>query len=206
MVTWLIEYLTTSAGAWSYPLVFLLVVLDASLFLGFLLPGEAPVIVGGVLAGRGVISLWGIGGVVAGAAFIGDSFGYLLGKWVGVERAVKWGCKAGVTEERMKRAEKFLDAHGGKSVFAGRFASVFRPVVPFAAGATGMSYRRFALFNLPAGLVWATVFIGLGYWAGEHWQQVARWVDRAGWVVVILVAAFFVSKWMKSRSAVQPNK
>lgn len=88
MVTWLINYLTASAGAWTYPLVFVLVVLDASLFLGFLLPGEAPVLVGGVLAGRGVINLWGIGATVVAGAVAGDSLGYCLGKWLGKERAV----------------------------------------------------------------------------------------------------------------------
>jgi len=36
------EYLTTGAGEWSYPLVFLLVVLDASLFWGFLLTNFIP--------------------------------------------------------------------------------------------------------------------------------------------------------------------
>jgi len=49
MVTWLIDYLTASAGVWTYPLVMLLVALDGLLFLGCLLPGEAPLIVGGCL-------------------------------------------------------------------------------------------------------------------------------------------------------------
>ncbi len=73
MFSWLVDYLATSAGGWTYPVVLLLVILDASLFLGFLLPGEAPLIVGGVLAGRGAISLWGIGMIALIGAFVGDS-------------------------------------------------------------------------------------------------------------------------------------
>lgn len=200
MVTWLIDYLM-SAGAWVYPLVSLLVVLDASLFLGFLLPGEAPVIVGGVLAGRDTLNLWGIGAVVALSAIAGDSLSYLLGNWIGEERAVKWGQHIGVTQERMKRADDFFKRHGGKAVFAGRFASVFRPIVPFVAGATAMPYSRFLVFNAPAGIVWASLFVGLGYWAGEQWRDIAKWVDRIGWVFIAALAAFLIVRWLKNRKA-----
>lgn len=199
MFSWIVDYLADSAGVWTYPLVLLLVILDASLFLGFLLPGEAPIIVGGVLAGRGVVNLWAMGACAVMGAIIGDSFSYLLGKWIGEDRAVRWGHRIGITEERMSRADDFLGRHGGQAAFAGRFASVFRPVVPFVAGATGMDYRRFLLFNAPAGLVWAGVFVGLGYWVGEEWRSVARWFDRAGWFLVAALGAFLIVRWLKNR-------
>ncbi len=63
-----------------------------------------------------------------------------------------------------------------------------------------MTYQRFALFNLPAGVVWASLFIALGYWAGEQWQTVARWVNRVGWLIVIAVIVFVAVKWAKGRS------
>ena len=199
MITWLIDYLTNTSGIWTYVLVFVFVFLDASLFLGFILPGEAPVLVGGVLAGRGSISLWGIGLCVAAAAIAGDSFGYFFGSWIGRDRAVRWGKHFGVTDEKMSKAAEFFESHGGKAVFIGRFASVFRAFVPFIAGTTGMKYRRFIIYNAPAGFVWAIIFIGLGYWAGNEWRQIARWVDRAGWVFIIIVLIFFIAKWWKSR-------
>jgi hypothetical protein len=79
------------------------------------------------------------------------------------------------------------------------FASVFRPVMPFVAGAARMPYGRFLAFNAPAGLVWAAVFVGLGFWAGEEWRAVARWVDRAGWVFIVGVVVGLGAKWLKGR-------
>lgn len=199
MFSWLINYLTMSAGVWTYPLVFLLVLLDASLFVGFLLPGEAPALVGGVLAGRGMVNLWGIGALAALGAVAGDSASYWLGRWLGVRFAKRWGPKVGVTSESVTRAEMFFEAHRRKAVFLGRFASVFRPVVPFIAGATRMSYRKFVAFNAPAGVVWASLFVGLGFWAGEEWRAVARWVDRVGWVFIGGVVIILGVKWLKGR-------
>lgn len=198
MFTWLIDYLTAGAGGWTYPLVFLLVALDASLFVGFLLPGEAPVLLGGVLAGRGAVNLWGLGALAALGSIVGDSAGYWLGRWLGIRFAERWGKRVGVTRERVAHAKKFFSAHGRKTVFLGRFASVFRSVIPFVAGATGMPYGRFFAFNAPAGLVWATVFVGLGFWAGEEWRVVARWVDGVGWFVLLTFGAFVGIRFLKS--------
>jgi membrane-associated protein len=62
-----------------------------------------------------------------------------------------------------------------------------------------MPYGRFLAFNAPAGLVWAVVFVGLGFWAGEEWRAVARWVDRAGWVFIVGVVVGLGAKWLKGR-------
>jgi hypothetical protein len=76
MFTWLIDYLTVGVGGWTYPLAFLLVALDALLFVGFLLPGEAPVLLGGgTQSGQPL----GIGALAALGSIVGDSAGYWLG-------------------------------------------------------------------------------------------------------------------------------
>jgi undecaprenyl-diphosphatase len=119
VLTWLVDSLAESHGAVSYALVFAFVFADASLFVGFLLPGEAPEIVGGVLGGRGEVSIWLIGACAASAAAVGDCATYWLGRWLGSARAVRWGKRFGVTEERLDRAKAFLHTHGRKGSSAG---------------------------------------------------------------------------------------
>lgn len=64
-------------------LVFALPALEASIFLGFVFPGETAVVLGGVLAAEGKVPVWLVGAVAAAGAIVGDSVGY----WVGA----RWG-------------------------------------------------------------------------------------------------------------------
>lgn len=199
MTHWLVQTLINSAGVWTYPLAFVLVFLDASVFLGFIMPGEAPAIVGGVLAGAGSISFIIIWATIAVAAVCGDSLSYAIGKWIGRERAVRHGRRVGVTDERFDRAEGFFDDHGGKSIFLGRFASVFRPIIPMVAGATRYPFRKFLVYNIPAGIAWGGIFTALGLWAGENWEKMATWVDRFGWVIGLAIFCFIIYRIIKHR-------
>jgi undecaprenyl-diphosphatase len=178
VLSWLVETLAGTRGAVSYALVFAFVFADASLFMGFLLPGEAPAIVGGVLGGRRAASPWLMAATAAAGAAAGDCATYWIGRWLGEARAVRWGRRFGVTGERLERADGFLRAHGRMAVFGGRFASVLRAAVPLAAGVTGMRFARFLSASVPAAVVWASLFTGVGYAAGDNWQNVAHLADR----------------------------
>lgn len=130
---WLVDYLTAGVGGWTYPLAFLLVALTPRCSWGFCSPAKrryCSAAFGGVLAGRGAVNLWGIGALAALGSIVGDSAGYWLGRWLGIRFAERWGKRVGVTRERVAHAKKFFSAHGRKTVFLGRFASVFRSVIP----------------------------------------------------------------------------
>jgi membrane protein DedA with SNARE-associated domain len=44
-------------------------------------------------------------------------------------------------------AQTFLTRHGGTAMLTGRFVGVIRAFLPFAAGASGMPYRRFFFYS-----------------------------------------------------------
>jgi len=84
--------------------------------------------------------------VAAAGAIVGDSIGYEIGRHFGnALQASRLGRKVGA--ERWQRAETYLEAKGGRAIFAGRFVGVLRALVPAVAGATRMPYRRFLVWN-----------------------------------------------------------
>src|SRR5438093_2256124 len=61
-------------------LVFALPALEASAFVGFVFPGEIAVLLGGVLAFQGRISLPAAIGAAVLGAIVGDTAGYFIGR------------------------------------------------------------------------------------------------------------------------------
>ena len=162
-----LEELLTSVGAtlgdWTYLLVGGRAFLEPGACVGLIAPGETAMVVGGVVAGQGVISLVTLIGIAWFAAAMGDLVSYELGRRLGREFIVKHGPRFGMNAERLAMVEKFFDKHGGKAIFIGRFVGIVRAVAPFLAGSSGMPLRRFLPYDILGAGLWATTFIMLGY-------------------------------------------
>ena len=165
-------------GQWAYLAIFLVVSLESAAFLGFFMPGEALVFLGGFLASRGVLDVRLLIPLVAVAAILGDSIGYELGRLLQKSGFLRYGRRLGLREEHWKRLDDFFQRHGGKTVFLARFSAFFRILVPFFAGAARLNYLHFLLFNVLGGITWAAGSVAIGYWAGASWQVVGHWIGR----------------------------
>jgi undecaprenyl-diphosphatase len=188
-VTSLIEHILSLHGWPALLIVFAVPALESSVFLGFVFPGETALILGGVLASYGRVSLWQV--LVAGisGAIIGDSAGYLVGREFGRRLLAIRPVRRVVKPERIGRAEEYLARRGGRAVFFGRFTAALRALVPGLAGVARMPYRVFLPFNVAGGVIWGTIMVLLGYLAGASWKRVAGYATQVGialFAVVIL--------------------
>jgi membrane protein DedA with SNARE-associated domain len=201
-VTGIVEHLL-SAPAWvALLVVFALPALESSAFLGFAFPGETAVILGGVYAGQGRLSVLAVAAAAIAGAVAGDAVGYLVGR--------RWGrwlldstLGRFVKVEHLDRAQLALARRGGWSVFLGRFTVVLRVMIPGLAGMSGMAYPKFALANVTGGVAWALVMVLIGYVAGNSWHTLAHLVSTAGAVltVALLVLLVVVVKLRRRRAA-----
>jgi len=173
-------------------LVGLLVFGESAFFLGFVLPGETAVLLGGFLASTGRVSVVALAVVVVLAAIAGDSVGYEVGRKLGPRMLRTKLLRR--HDHRVDRAKQFLDGRGAPAVFLGRFTAFLRAVVPGLAGLSNMRYRRFLLYNAIGGLVWGLLCVVAGYVAGSSYSTVASRLGQGGAVVigVVLLVAFFV--------------
>jgi undecaprenyl-diphosphatase len=187
------------AGGWGYLLVFAGATLESAAFLGFLVPGETLVIVSGVLASVGLFDLTELIVVVALGAIVGDNVSYQLGRRLGRDWLLRHGGRVGLHAKRLERVERVYERYGGPAVTFGRFVGFLRPLVPFVAGAARMPYARFIGFNVFACVAWAVVTVLLGYFVGESWHLVERWIGRTALVATALVAAIAVALWLLRR-------
>lgn len=174
-----------------YLVVFALVFAEDAIFIGFVIPGETAAVLAGVASSLGTTSFALSVVLVVAAAILGDSVGYEVGKHVFGPRILD-GRLLGKHRHKLARAEDFLQRRGGSAVFLGRFTAFFRAMMPALAGAAGMPYRTFLLWNALGGIIWGTLFVTIGHVAGTSYKAVEEKVGRGlafGVVGVVIVAA-----------------
>ncbi|WP_285314493.1 DedA family protein [Pseudarthrobacter sp. fls2-241-R2A-168] len=177
----------------AYIAVFCLVFAEDAFFIGFVIPGETAAVLGGVVASRGEVQLGIMMVLVIGAAIVGDSVGYEVGKHLGtrIMRAKALRRHSG----RLENAQDFLRRRGGSAVFLGRFTAFFRAVMPALAGTSRMPYGRFLAYNAAGGIIWGIGFVLLGFLAGNSYEAVAKAAGRDLAVVVAIVAVAALIAW-----------
>lgn len=188
-----INRLLTALGAWSPLVVFGLAAGESAAFLGLFLPGEVTVILGGVLAGAGVVPLWVMLVASVLGAVAGDSVGFWLGSRFGPSMLRRPGLAR--FSDRLEAAQASLARRGWWALVVARFTSFLRAVVPFAAGMASMPYRRFIVGNVIGGVLWASMLTLVGFVAGDRWTAVEHWLARGGLILAGVVVALGVIVW-----------
>jgi len=157
---------------WSYLIIFGIAVVDAFFPV---VPSETLVVIGGSLAASGDLVLILV--VLAGAtgAVIGDNISYWIGHFVG-ERTVKRLFRTEKWHRRLEWAEQTLDERGAYIILIARFIPGGRTAVTFSAGyVQTFPWRRFIVYDITAGILWATYAASLGYFGGKTFEDHPFW-------------------------------
>jgi undecaprenyl-diphosphatase len=185
----LIEDLAKALGRWTYALVAGLAFLETGAFVGLIAPGEFTVILGGVIAGQGEISVMVLLALTWLAAFLGDTTSFVIGSRLGRGFLERHGPRVKITPERLAQVEGYFARHGGKTILIGRFIGLVRALAPFIAGSSKMPYRRFAPYSVIGTGLWAATFVLLGFFFWHSFEEVAGIAGRATIAFGILVGA-----------------
>lgn len=193
MVGWINDHILILSGWAAIAVVFLLPALESSIFLGFVLPGETAVVIGGVLAYQHKVSLAGVLIAAVAGAVVGDSVGFEVGRRWGDALLRRIPARF-IKPEHVAQGKESINRLGGRAVFAGRWVSVLRALVPGLCGTSRMRYRTFLLWNALGGLTWAVGYTLLGYLAGSAWERVEHYSSVVSYVLlgVVIVAVVVV--------------
>lgn len=173
---------------------------EAAFFLGLVTPGELAMVVGGVLAHRGQVGLGGVAAAAAAGTVLGNVTGYWLGRGWGA-RVLSLGPVRRLAGGSMESARDFFRRRGEWAIVLGKLVSYVRVFVPFLAGASGLSFRRFLVYDFPSGVAWSVAWVLAGLALGESWRVLQEVAGPAAFLVLVLFLVALAIRWAAVRVA-----
>lgn len=136
------------------------------------------------------------------AWIVWDTVAYKVGryKWESIMRhywPTFW-----LTEEWTAKLKKMTHEHAHWALFASKWNSYTRGMLPFIAGSSHMNFREFMLYNVLWSIVYWVVIVVLSSLFIWHYEKVVPYV-RWIWLAVIgIVSIWYIIKYYKNGSKI----
>ncbi|MFA5331459.1 MAG: VTT domain-containing protein [Methanoregula sp.] len=152
-------------GMWTYVILFCIIFLETGLVVTPYLPGDSLLFIAGALAAAGMLNIWILLGTLILAAILGDTLNYWIGHTFEL-RVLEWKYSP-VKQQHLDETQKYFEKYGGLTIIIARFMPFIRTFAPFLAGIGKMRYTWFLGYNVIGGVMWATLFLSVGYFVGN---------------------------------------
>jgi membrane protein DedA with SNARE-associated domain len=139
---------------YGYAALFLTVMVEG---FGVFAPGQTMLIAAALTAAQGNLNIVWVMIWAFGAAVLGNSLGYLLGRWGGRRLLAKFK----VRQDRLARLEGYFGRYGRGVVLMARFFDGLRQLNGIVAGLLKMPWGVFTTVNVLGAVLWTGVW-GLG--------------------------------------------
>ena len=158
-----------------------------ALFIWSILEGEIGLMLTGWLASRGgVFTFEGAFAVAVAGAFIGDNAVFLFGRLF-ERRAMAWLERSSWKKERVLT---WFQRWGSLLIVFERF--IYGTHIPalLTVGMSGYPYLKFLFFDIVGIILWAAVFLSIGYHFGQQAVNLVLFIQK-NFVLVLFILGIF---------------
>ena len=150
---------------WGYLGVILLMAMESSIFP---VPSEVVMPPAAFLAAQGKMNLWLV--ILAGTfgSWLGSAVTYWASRWLGHAVIKKWGRYFLINEEKLKRAEHFMERYEAGGIFFARLLPVVRHLISIPAGILEMRFGIFSVMTIAGSALWCAILSWYGKGIAER--------------------------------------
>lgn len=166
-----------------------------------IIPSEAILATGGILASRGIFSFWGtflIG--LFGSVFCAIVI-YFMGYFGGKPFVRKFGKYFFMKEEELDRCDSWFSKYGMFGALIGRNLPIIRTLISLPIGIMRLSFLKFLIYTIIGSIPWTFLFIYLGYTLGNGWIYINA---KISWLklpikifLIIIIFIYFLKLFRK---------
>ncbi len=205
-IAWCIEHL-------NYWVITLLMAIESS-FIPF--PSEVVVPPAAYKAATtGELNVYAVVFFATIGALIGAVFNYYLSLWLGRPLIYKFansrlGHMCLINQEKVEKAERYFDDHGGVATFFGRLIPAIRQLISIPAGLSRMHMGRFLFYTTLGAGFWNAILAFMGWYIGVNYsgqleQKVAEYSSELR-IIMLMLGVFIVAYFVYQGTKKTPKK
>ncbi len=162
------ETLLIALGDIAFWVVLGIIFAECGLLIGFFLPGDSLLFITGLFIASGFISIniWLACLLLFLAAILGNAVGYWVGYKAGPALFRREDSRI-FKKAYVEKTHAFFDRYGGRAIVLARFVPIVRTFITAIAGVGRMDFRRFMLYTIIGGFLWAVCVTLAGYFLGN---------------------------------------
>lgn len=163
--------------------------------LGLPVPEDAVLLTGGFLAHRGLVQYPIALAISFVGVITGDCSLFFLGRRLGTGLLRYFGLMHPNSRRSIARMRSFMDRHGHRAIFYGRFLAGLRALVYLSAGSLGVPTSRFLMYDLLGAIISVPLVVSVGYLFGGEIERILHLlggIQRA----LLIVAGLSVAIWL----------
>lgn len=193
-----VEGILVLLARYGYLIVFIAAVAEALPLLGWLVPGQAIIILAGALAAGGYLSLPILMVIAIPAGILGDAVGYYIGRRYGRSFIEKYGARVRITSRHLERSDLLFQKYGAFALVIARFSFLTRAVGPILAGMSRMRPSLFWVVNVIGAVAWSVAYTLLGFAFGVAFFEIQGRVGKIlAWTLLAVIALYAFYRVLK---------
>ena len=165
--------------------------------LAFPIPPGTLLMAASAFAAQGYFSFAGI--IAAGSLgnIAGDNIGYWIARVYGKRLLNKIGFKKTIDSQKSKNIEARILKKPNLLIFFSRFEVFSNLAVNLICGLSGLSYKKYLLYESIGEIAQVTIYCSIGYIVGDNWQVVSGLITNFLIFIILIAALVCVIFWKK---------